>query len=143
MSGIFISWSGPKSLKIAQVFRKYIPIIIGPVDVFMSKTDIASGAVWTQTLRVELAKAHFGLVCFTETNASAPWITYEAGALFRLPEGAVCGLLTEGMSLSDIIGPLAQFQHRYFTKDDVHQLFLDINKTLENPREHSHLTIYF
>src|SRR5579871_3068757 len=87
---IFLSWSGPRSRKIAEGLDKWLPQIIQSVDIF-----------------------------FSPNNRKSVWIHYEAGAMVKTigspaeggkVKGRVCTLLS-GLTPADVKGPLSQFQH--------------------------------
>ena len=140
---IFISWSGSQSHDIADVLREFLPCMLQGLNVFLSRHDLESGSRWGVELARELEDSSFGILCLTSANQDAPWILFEAGALTKNLEGKACGLLLGGLTPANVSGPLAQFQHRRFNKNDIHKLLRDLNSNLENPLEHEQLTLIF
>jgi hypothetical protein len=140
---VFISWSGEQSKRYADVIRKLFPLVIQDIHLFMSKHDLESGARWGQQLAIQLEKSDFGIFCLTPENLSSPWLLFEAGALTKMADGKACGILFEGVSPSDITGPLSQFQHRYFDFDGIYNLLFDLNKNCLNVLGESQLKAIF
>ncbi|MFO1433691.1 MAG: toll/interleukin-1 receptor domain-containing protein [Candidatus Competibacteraceae bacterium] len=132
---IFISWSGDLSQRVAVTLRKHLPLMIQSLNdnVFMSEHDIGSGTRWANALSQELDQTSFGVLCLTKESLSSPWLQFEAGALVKHADGRACGLLIGNLAPADITGPLSQFQHRRFERDDVLHLLKDINSRLETP----------
>jgi hypothetical protein len=129
---IFISWSGQLSQEIALLLRKYIPAIIHGVEPFVSSHDIESGEKWASKVSRELDETNYGIVCLSHLNHLSPWILFEAGALSKLQDSALCCLLVDGFLPADITSPLSQFQNRRFERDDFKKLLKDINSKNQN-----------
>ena len=75
---VFISWSGEKSNKIANILREWIPCVIQSIKPYVSSKDIDKGARWSTDIAKELEDSHFGIICITKSNINAPWINIEA-----------------------------------------------------------------
>ena len=59
----------------------------------------------------------------------APWLLFESGALSKsVAEASVYTLLTGGLRIGDIEGPLSHFQHTVFEKEDFFKLVKSINE---------------
>ena len=140
---VFISWSGDLSKRVGEVLRTYFPAMIKDLEVFMSQHDLESGARWNLELTKELELSSYGILCLSPKNLRSEWLLYEAGALSKHLESRVCGLLLDGLSPTDVVGPLAQFQHRVFQRVDVRTLLRDLNKKLEEPLEADQLRLVF
>jgi len=140
---IFVSWSGGLSKEVGSILKKYLPVILDDIDVFMSAHDIGSGIRWSQKLSFELEQSNYGIVCFSRGNINAPWLLFEAGAISKLGDSAVCGLLLSSLKQTDISGPLSQFQNRRFTKGNFYQLLSDINNKLKTPKNKDNLKLLF
>jgi len=80
---VFLSWSGAKSHKVALVFRDWLPSVIQEITPYVSSEDIDKGARWSTDIAKELEDSTFGMLCVTKENISAPWLTFEAGALSK------------------------------------------------------------
>jgi len=132
---IFLSWSGPLSRHVAMVLDQYLPVMIKDLRPFISRHDIESGSRWNLELTRELRESSFGVLCLTPESVHSAWLLFEAGALTKHAEGRACGLLIGSLKPTDISGPLSQFQHRAFSKDDFGALLKDINSKLDEPLE--------
>ena len=107
---VFISWSGDRSLKVANSLQAWLKMVVQPIDVWFSDVNITPGLRWRHALGDELQKSQFAIVCLTRENMNAPWLLFEAGAIGRsLDESRVVPLLLD-LSQSDVKGPLAEFQ---------------------------------
>ena len=80
---VFISWSGEKSHKIANILREWMPCVIQSIKPYVSSKDIDKGARWSTDIAKELEDSYFGIICVTKSNINAPWINFEAGALSK------------------------------------------------------------
>lgn len=140
---VFISWSGDQSKQYANVLRKLLPLVIQDIRLFMSKHDLESGTRWGQQLATQLETSHFGIFCLTPENLNSPWLLFEAGALTKMAEGKACGILFDGVSPSNITGPLSQFQHRNFDYEGVRDLLGDLNKNCSNILSETQLNTIF
>ena len=119
---VFISWSGERSKQVAVALRESLPLVLHYVDPWMSETDIEAGERWAQSVGKELAGSNFGVVCVTQENMTSPWLLFEAGALAKSFEsGKVIPLLLD-LELSDISGPLVQFQAKKLTRAGVSEV---------------------
>jgi hypothetical protein len=95
---VFISWSGPKSQAVAIALRDWIPLLFQAVEPWVSSADIQAGSRWTTELPKNLENSNFGILCMTKDNLTAPWLVFEAGALFRsLPLGQVVPFLLDAI----------------------------------------------
>lgn len=141
---IFFSWSGQASQKIATILGKFIPCIIQNTVPFVSSHDLESGGRWRLQLSEELEKTNYGILCLTPENTDSPWIIFEAGALTKqITDSRACGLLFNGLAATDISGPLSQFQHKTFSKENLYSLIVDINKRIASPSTDQQLNIVF
>ena len=129
---VFLSWSGERSLKLANEMGKYFQCMVPGLATFFSPRDIVSGEPWNDRLRDALRDCEFGLLCVTTENIESHWMLFEAGALSHDLGSRVCAVLFDGLRYSDLPTPLAGFQHRHFDKDNMWQLAYDIC-------EHPHL----
>src|SRR3712207_1416071 len=131
---VFISWSGPQSKAVAEALRVWLKLVIQSVEPFVSSQDIAKGDRGLRVIANELEETSFGIVCVTRENSLTPWINFEAGALSKtVGEGRVVPFLLD-MPVSDLTGPLAQFQVvTSVNKDDVFSMVRSL-------RDHSTLT---
>jgi hypothetical protein len=129
---VFISWSGPRSRYVADVFRSWLPRVLQSVKPWMSDEDLSAGSRWINEVSSELSQAKLGIICVTPENQHNPWLLFEAGALSKtLEQTHVCPLLFE-ISPSQLSGPLSQFQANEVTKEGVFKIIATLNKCLDN-----------
>lgn len=127
---VFISWSGERSLAVANALREWLPNVIQAIKPWMSGVDIDKGARWSADIALQLSEAKVGLICLTPENLDAPWILFEAGALSKtLDKTYLCPYLFQ-VEPTDIKGPLIQFQATKANKDDTKKLIHTINQAL-------------
>jgi hypothetical protein len=138
-----LSWSGDLSQRVAEMLRKYLPIMLQDVDAFMSKHDVQSGARWSSELSHELETSSFGVLCLAPENLQSPWLLFEAGALTKHIEGRACGLLLRQLKPTDVTDPLSQFQHQALSTDGFFALLRDINTKLQKPLDPTQLELVF
>ena len=132
---VFLSWSGEVSRRVALALERWLPYVIQEIEPF-SSADIPAGEKWHEILADKLKDAHYGIICITPYNTHKAWMNFEAGALSKaLTVTSVVPFLfhVESDELSD--GPLAQFQHATYRKDDVFKLLQGINRRLDKPLE--------
>ncbi len=141
---VFISWSGDRSKKVAELLDDWIQCVIQAVDPWMSSKDIDRGALWFTEITDQLANTSIGIVCLTKENKNKPWILFESGALAKgLTSNRVCTFLID-LNPTDLENPLAQFNHTFPTKDSIWELVRTINLTLrENALKESVLSKVF
>lgn len=130
---IFISWSGERSRIIAEGLNSWLPKVIQAVKPFYSP-EIEKGTKGIEEINKTLEGTSFGIICLTPDNIQSTWIHYEAGALSKI-EGARIWTLLYNLNPSDIVQPLAQFQHTLTKKDDIYKLLDSINVKLSEPLE--------
>ena len=126
---IFISQSGSLSKEVAIFLREELTNIIPDLATpFVSDKDIQKGKLWRDELNKELIGTEVGIICLTKQNINSPWIHYEAGAISKSVnqlESSVWTLLI-GLSPNEVVGPLSDFQHTKFIKEDFFMLIESI-----------------
>lgn len=125
---VFISWSGNTSLKVAQIFRDWLPSVIQSIVPYVSSEDIDKGARWSTDIAKELENSTFGILCVTKDNLEAPWLSFEAGALSKTMEKSFVTPFLFNIKRSEVQGPILQFQSTVFEKDDIKKLVVTLNK---------------
>ncbi|HEX7903188.1 MAG TPA: TIR domain-containing protein [Chitinophagaceae bacterium] len=127
---VFISWSGELSKQVAQILKKWLPVLINSVKPYCSTEDIAKGSRWFTEILNELSDTEIGIICLTNENVNSPWLMFEAGALsVNVEKSKVCPICFN-IDPINIKGPLANFQATKFSKEDFKRLILTINKEL-------------
>lgn len=107
---VFISWSGKRSKAMANALKDWLPLILQYAEPWVSDKDIGAGDRWAQAIAGELETSNFGILCITPENLNSQWILFEAGALSKSMQDAKVIPLLFGLELSDLSGPLSQFQ---------------------------------
>ena len=141
---VFISWSGETRHKVAQILYDWLlKLEIPSLELYISD-EIDKGAVWFADLISELKKADCGILCLTKENVNAPWLLFEAGALLTAKERSFLAPFLFRVNRSEIAGPLAQFQHTEFARDDIKSFVRRLNKSCgENALSQENLTNAF
>jgi hypothetical protein len=131
---IFISWSGDVSLRVAKALRDWLPLVLQSVEPYVSSEDIDKGARWSSDIARELEASSYGILCVTPDNVDAPWLVFEAGALSKEIDKSHVSPFLFGLGLSDLRGPLLQFQATLYSEEDVRRLLMSINACEPAPR---------
>ncbi|MBE3904872.1 toll/interleukin-1 receptor domain-containing protein [Vibrio parahaemolyticus] len=127
---VFISWSGDKSRKAAEVLRDWLPSVIQMVKPYFTPKDIDKGQRWSSDIAGKLELSQFGIILLTRDNINAPWILFEAGALSKnLNHSRVCPILLD-LKPADLSGPLVQFQATPFNKEEIRKLVGAVNDSM-------------
>lgn len=130
---VFISWSGrgSHSHKAAILLKEWMPKVLQKLPCFLSSHDIEAGAAWIKVLFEQLEQSNVGVICLTRSTLGKPWILFEAGALAKKIEASrLCPLLID-LNPSDVEFPLAAFQLKTISREDVRSLLAMINKSRE------------
>ncbi len=137
---IFISWSGERSKKIAELLDGWLRCVIQASSPWISSRDIDRGALWFTEINEKLSSVTFGIVCLTKENKTKPWILFESGALAKgLSSNRVCTFLIDIDNPNDLENPLAQFNHTLPTKESVWSLVRTINIALQEAALHENV----
>src|SRR5438552_4367115 len=142
---IFVSWSGDKSKKTAELLANFFRKTIQAVEPWIS-TNIPKGSRSLNEISNSLEDTKIGIICLNNENVNSNWILFEAGALSKTKDAYVCNFLLDIIPI-DIAPPLNQFQHTEFNKEDFLKLLTNINNLLpsncEKPVETSLLFSLF
>jgi len=130
---VFISWSGSRSKDLANALRQWLPMVLQYVEPWVSDKDISAGERWAQAIAGELDASNFGIICITPENLNSEWILFESGALSKSMLDAKVIPLLFGLELSDLSGPLSQFQAQKVEQSGVMEVIKAINKVAEKP----------
>ncbi|MBO9499543.1 MAG: toll/interleukin-1 receptor domain-containing protein [Novosphingobium sp.] len=129
---VFISWSGKRSKALAVALKEWLPLILQYVKPWVSEKDISAGERWAQAIAGELEASNFGILCVTPENLQSEWILFEAGALSKSMQDAKVIPLLFGLELSDLSGPLSQFQALKVDQQGLMHVIKAINAVAEN-----------
>jgi len=143
---LVISWSRTRSEQAALAFRIWLPRVLQAAKPWMSSTDIAKGTAWAGDLKEQLDARTVGVVFLTPDNLDSPWILFEAGALSKTVKSSstrVMTILLDGLTPTDLNGPLSLFQHTYPTEQDMKTMVLDLAKAIEAPIQKEDLAAVF
>lgn len=128
---VFISWSGKRSKALANALRDWLPMVLQYVEPWVSDKDISAGDRWAQAIAGELENSNFGIICITPENLHSEWILFESGALSKSMLDAKVIPLLFGLELSDLSGPLSQFQAQKMEETGMMEVVKSINKVSE------------
>jgi len=133
---IFISWSGPLSHDVAQIFREFLPDLLPNSKPWMSSEDIPKGRMWFTTILSQMGKSPVCIVCVTDKNLGSSWVYFEVGGMtFAMKDPNLCAYLVN-VEPNDISStPLGQLQATKFEKYDTWRLIRDINQRMETPHD--------
>lgn len=129
---IFISWSGNRSLEVANALKEWLPLVIQSVTPWLSADDIDKGARWSSALSEQLEKSKMGIICVTSENMENPWLLFEAGALSKTLDSSLVTPFLFDLEPSELKGPMAQFQATRAIQDDVLKFLITVNKNTES-----------
>lgn len=79
---IFLSWSKPKSKKLANELKLFFENLFGSkIDMFIS-SGMEKGSLVDSGIHNSLIGSKICLVCITSESLKSPWLMYEAGVVF-------------------------------------------------------------
>ncbi|MEP2658021.1 MAG: toll/interleukin-1 receptor domain-containing protein [Sedimentitalea sp.] len=136
---VFISWSGTRSKALAIALKEWLPLILQYTKPWVSDKDISAGDRWAQAIAGELESSNFGILCITPENINSEWILFEAGALSKSMLDAKVIPILFGLELSDLSGPLSQFQALKVDQQGMLDVAKSINKVAEQQAEDAHI----
>ena len=125
---IFLSWSGKRSRALAGALRDWLPDVLQVVEPWMSGKDLDPGKRWGQEVGKYLANSDFAILCVTEENARAPWVSFEAGACAKHLENAQVVPVLLDLRPGELPGPLGQFQAVQADKAGMRRLIRAVNE---------------
>jgi hypothetical protein len=124
---VFISWSGGRSHRLAQVMKEWLEECFSGhgISAFVS-SEIPKGSLWLSAVNAELKQADAGLVCLTAQSLHSEWVLFEAGALstavaLNTGESRVFTYLL-GVEPRALQGPLSVYQSTVATMEDTLRL---------------------
>ena len=127
---VFISWSGEKSRKVAELFKVWLKCVVQAVEPWVSSEDLDRGSIWFTEINKQLNDTSHGIVCLTKSNQNKPWILFESGALAKgLSNNRVFVFLID-LVPNDVKDPLYQFNLTESNQVSVRKLLSSINNAL-------------
>jgi len=139
---IFISWSGQRSERVALALHEWLPAVVQAAKPWLSR-EIEKGSRWDDAISDSLERCSFGIICLTPENLNSDWLLFEAGALSKkVRDARVCTYLFD-LRESDVVGPLAKFQHTRAEREDTGRLLSSLNRYLQEPIESPRLRHIF
>jgi len=137
---VFISWSGTTSCEVAKLLSEWIGNVLQGVKCWFSPDDIEKGSLWFNDIGDGLSANNFGVLCLTAENINAPWILFEAGALYKgLSQSRVCPILIADLTTADVRPPFSHFNLTTMNEGDMLRLMQTINRHTANPIEDERL----
>jgi hypothetical protein len=108
--------------------KSFLSLALPNTLVWFSADDISAGSRWSLQITNELAATDFGVILVTRDSLSSEWLAFEAGALGKLVnESRVCPYLVD-IEISELKGPLAQFQAKRSDETGTRALVESINR---------------
>ncbi len=132
---VFLSWSGDHAQTVAGLVQNWLTTAYQWIEVFYSPESIDKGDRPLKRIEEELEGCVAAIVVVTAESMQSPWVNYEVGALsaLRLPDGRrrlVIPLLVGVERVTDISGPLTQFQAVPLNLTDFKLMVATLNRTL-------------
>ena len=101
---VFISWSGHRSGKIGDAFKRLLVDVFPAMEEPFFSVGIPGGTVWREQLESSLAGCDAIVFCFTPEAATSDWVLYEAG--YMAARGAPIFPFVYGAQVPDPLGHL-------------------------------------
>lgn len=124
---IFLSWSGDKSKKLANVFKTYVADILPKVDFYFSPDDLKGGEKWRQSIEEGLNNNTYGIIFLTPSNLTSKWIYFEAGAISKSTKQAKILPFLYKIDINELGQPFSDYQCKSFSADSILTTILEIN----------------
>jgi tetratricopeptide (TPR) repeat protein len=125
-----MSKPGPRSKALAICLHDWLKSVVQRANPWMSERDIDAGQRWSDQIATRLKTTHFGIICLTPDNLSAPWLLFEAGALAKALEVAHVVPVLLDVPKTDLTFPLAQFQAVEADREGFFSLVSALNRAL-------------
>jgi TIR domain len=140
---VFISWSGDRSRHVASALASFLEAAIPRAPAWMSQQHLDVGHPWQDTLRKVLNTSHYGILCLTPENLSAPWLLFEAGAISKNLETARVVPYLLNVKGTDLAPPLSLFQGVSADEDGTWRLLTSVASTLPERLDEAELRSAF
>ena len=127
---LFISWSGDKSQKIAELLKGLFHKVVQSLEPWVSSEDIETGSVWFSQICNEIREDCNSVIVVTKENKENPWIMFEAGALCRGDDTNRVNVVLVDLEPSEIRAPLSAFNVVRADEDGLRRLIHNLNRRL-------------
>lgn len=130
---VFLSWSGKRSLCVAQFFHGWLQKVLQRAKPWLSDRDIDKGTVGVDEIQKALSGMQVGIFFLTPENRESVWMPYEAGSLVNEvnDKSRICTYLLGGLQIQHVRGPFGMFQHTRPDCEETRKLVHTINKVLD------------
>jgi len=115
---------------VAILLSKWLPAVVQAVSPLVAPDESRKGAAWFKQVKDQFHQTDFGIICISRDNLTAPWLLFETGILAtRFDQAHICSVLIGDLSVTDISGPLANFQSLTLRdREDMRKLVQKINQ---------------
>ena len=127
---LFISWSGDKSRKVAELLKMLFHKVVQSLEPWVSSEDIETGSVWFSQICNEIREVCNSVIVVTKENKENPWIMFEAGALCRGDDTNRVNVVLVDLEPSEIRAPLSAFNVVRADEDGLRRLIHNLNRRL-------------
>jgi hypothetical protein len=128
---VFISWSGDRSRGVAEALEAWLPLLLHPLDAWVSTQDITPGKRWSDDLARGLGDCAAGIFCVTPENLDSVWMAFEAGSLCHAPDVAItCPYLIDLEPEALAHHPYGQFQSVPIRREGTRKLVFTLNAAM-------------
>jgi len=137
---IFLSWSGKKSKKYAQVICEMLKEVFGGRIKVFNSGNINYGETWFTEIKKSLRNADLGILVLTEENIHSHWVLFEGGALFSRTNLIPVMI---GRDIGKVESPLKQLQFaENLTKESLQKILRIVKEKFDLPIEDALLNSY-
>ena len=116
---VFISWSGPRSLAVAEALHSWLRKVINALDPWLSSNDVGKGSRWNTQIAVRLEEAKAGIICLTPGNFARRLNSLRGWRTRKKRCERICLYAADWTGMVGRCVALAQFQHTKPTKDEI------------------------
>ena len=127
---LFISWSGEDAAEIAKILQKWLHTVFSDIKVHVTPEDVEAGKRWSSQIAQLLESSDIGVLVYTAHNLDSLWMAFEAGALSKKINSSKVIPLLFDVNITDLKGPLSQFQALKFSYENLLKIVESINSEL-------------
>jgi len=126
---LLLIWSGVRSYETATALRHWLPDVLQAVQPWMAAEEIDLEK-WAQDEVGHLSDFRLAVVCLTPENISA---SARVGAMWTSIRRAFIVPYLLGVSRTELVSPLVEFQVATATRDGTYSLVSSINRASDQP----------